>query len=79
MEIWSFLGLAGYYWKFVEGFSKIAIPLTLLMKKNMKFVSGEIQEKYFHELKDKLMSAPVLAMSSGTKGFVIYNDALKLG
>lgn len=78
-EIRSFLGLAGYYRRFVEGFSKIAVPLTMLTRKGIKFIWGESQKRSFQELKDRLTSAPVLAMPSGTEGYVIYSDACKQG
>ena len=78
-EVRSFLGLAGYYRRFVEGFSKIAASLSQLTKKGLKFHWGENQERSFQELKDKLTSAPVLAMPSGTEGYVIFSDASKSG
>ena len=78
-EIRSFLGLAGYYRRFVEGFSKLALLLTTLTRKGVKFNWGETQKKSFQELKDRLTSAPVLAIPSGTEGYVIYSDASKQG
>jgi len=78
-EIRSFLGLTSYYWGFVEGFSKIAVLLTMLTRKGIKFIWGESQKKSFQELKDKITSALVLAMLSGTEGYVIYSDASKQG
>jgi len=53
-EVRNFLGLAGYYQRFVEGFSRIAVPLSQLTKKGFKFYWGDSQEKSFQELKDKL-------------------------
>jgi hypothetical protein len=73
-EIRSFLGLAGYYRRFVEGFSKLA-PLTKLTKKNETFIWSEDCERSFQEQKHRLVSAPILTLSSGTGGFVIYSDA----
>ena len=64
-KVRSFLGLAGYHRRFVEGFSRIAAPLSRLTKKNLKFNWEESQEKSFQELKNKLTSAPILAMPSG--------------
>ncbi|WMV58923.1 hypothetical protein MTR67_052308 [Solanum verrucosum] len=64
-DIRSFLGLAGYYKRFVEGFSYIASPLTSLTKKKAKFIWSEAFEKSFQELKDKLTSAPVLTLPEG--------------
>jgi len=78
-EVRSFLGLARYYRRFREGFSRITIPLTQLTRKGIKFYWGEIQEKSFQELKDKLTSAPVLTMPSRTQGYFIYSDASKVG
>ena len=66
-KVWSFLGLAGYYQRFVEGFSQIAAPLTQLTSKDKKIVWGADQDKSFQELKTKLTIAPILAMPSGTK------------
>nr|GFC18111.1 putative reverse transcriptase domain-containing protein [Tanacetum cinerariifolium] len=62
-EVSSFLGLAGYYRRFVEGFSRLALPLTKLMRKGEKFVWNEELEKSFEELKQRLVSAPVLTLS----------------
>ena len=78
-EIRSFLGLAGYYRRFVEGFSKIASPLTQLTRKNVKFQWSEECEKSFQELKHRLVSAPILTIPSASAGFVIYSDASKKG
>ena len=74
-EVRSFLGMAGYYRRFVEGFSRIAQPLTKLTKKNMKFVWGDDCEQSFQELKRRLTSAPILTIPSGSEGFVVYTDA----
>nr|GEV09461.1 putative reverse transcriptase domain-containing protein [Tanacetum cinerariifolium] len=78
-EVRSFLGLAGYYHRFVEGFSHLALPLTKLMRKGEKFVWNEEREKIFEELKQRLVSAPVLTLPSGSGGFQIYSDASKKG
>ena len=78
-EIQSFLGLAGYYRRFVEGFSWIVAPLTLLTRKGRKFVWEEDQERSFHEVKTRLISAPSITIPSGTEGFVIYSYASKMG
>nr|GFC81796.1 putative reverse transcriptase domain-containing protein [Tanacetum cinerariifolium] len=68
-EVRSFLGLAGYYCRFGEGFSRLALPLTKLMRKGEKFVWNEEREKSFEELKQRLVSTPVLTLPSGTSGF----------
>ncbi|GJY61934.1 putative reverse transcriptase domain-containing protein, partial [Tanacetum coccineum] len=78
-EVRSFLGLTGYYRRFVEGFSCLALPLTKLMRKGEKFVWDEEREKSFEELKKRLVSAPVLTLPSGTGGYQIYSDASKKG
>ncbi|CAH9130500.1 unnamed protein product [Cuscuta epithymum] len=78
-EVRSFLGLAGYYRKFVEGFSAIALPLTTLTRKGKEFEWTGHCEKSFQELKNRLTSAPVLALPEGKEGFVIYTDVSKMG
>ena len=78
-EIRSFLGLAGYYPKFVEGFSKIATPLTRLTKKEEPFLWPEACQRSFDELKRRLTSAPVLTLPSRRDGFVVYYDASRQG
>ena len=74
-EIRSFLGLAGYYRRFVEGFSRIAAPLTKLTQKREKFVWTDKCEASFQKLKEKLVSAPVLALPESGKEFIVYSDA----
>nr|GEZ22908.1 putative reverse transcriptase domain-containing protein [Tanacetum cinerariifolium] len=78
-EVRSFLGLAGYYRRFVEGFSRLALTLNKLMRKGEKFVWYEEREKSFEELKQRLVSTPVLTLPSGSGGFQIYSDASKKG
>nr|GEY17456.1 retrotransposon protein, putative, Ty3-gypsy subclass [Tanacetum cinerariifolium] len=78
-EVISFLGLAGYYRRFVEGFSLLALPLTKLMRKGEKFVWNEEQEKSFEELKRILVSSHVLTLPYGTGRYQIYSDASKKG
>jgi hypothetical protein len=75
MEIQRFLGLAGYYRRFIQDFSKIATPLTALTQKNAKFIWVPNQERAFENLKQKLSSAPILALPDGSKDFVVYCDA----
>jgi hypothetical protein len=60
-QIRSFLGLAGYYRRFIPDFSRIAKPMTELLKKGVKFVWSEACDKAFHKLREHLTSAPVLA------------------
>ncbi|XP_073290228.1 uncharacterized protein [Primulina huaijiensis] len=78
-EIHSFLGLAGYYRKFIQGFSSIAVPMTALTKNNAKFIWGSEGQESFDILKLALTTAPVLAMPSGQGEFMVYTDASKLG
>src|SRR4051812_38429144 len=78
-EVRGFLGLAGYYRKFVEGFSSIARPMTQLLKKDQKFVWTEKCEASFQELKRRLVSAPVLTRPDLTKSIDVYYDASKIG
>nr|GFC32653.1 putative reverse transcriptase domain-containing protein [Tanacetum cinerariifolium]GFC32689.1 putative reverse transcriptase domain-containing protein [Tanacetum cinerariifolium] len=68
-EIRQFLGLAGYYRRFIEGFSKIAKPMTKLTQKKVKFEWGDKQEAAFQLLKQKLCSAPILALPEGSEEF----------
>ncbi|GJX40154.1 putative reverse transcriptase domain-containing protein [Tanacetum coccineum] len=78
-EIRQFLGLAGYYRRFIEGFSKIAKPMTKLTQKKVKFEWGDKQEAAFQLLKQKLCSAPILALPEGSEDFITYCDASKKG
>ncbi|GJU29340.1 putative reverse transcriptase domain-containing protein [Tanacetum coccineum] len=78
-EIRQFLGLAGYYRRFIEGFSKIARPMTKLTQKSVKFDWGEKEETAFQTLKQKLCSAPILALPEGSENFVVYCDASHKG
>ncbi|GJR55205.1 putative reverse transcriptase domain-containing protein [Tanacetum coccineum] len=78
-EIRQFLGLAGYYRRFIEGFSKIAKPMTKLTQKSVKFNWGEKEETAFQTLKQKLCSAPILALPEGSENFVVYCDASHKG
>jgi len=78
-EIRSFLGLAGYYQRFVKDFSKIASPLTNLLKKVNKFEWTEKCEKAFQELRQRLAAAPLLTLPMEGKQCTIYSDASKNG
>ncbi|GJR52357.1 putative reverse transcriptase domain-containing protein, partial [Tanacetum coccineum] len=78
-EICQFLGLAGYYQWFIEGFSKIAKPMTKLTQKSVKFDWGEKEETDFQLLNKKLCSAPILALPKGSKNLVVYCDASHKG
>ncbi|WVZ97169.1 hypothetical protein U9M48_042724 [Paspalum notatum var. saurae] len=74
-EIWSFLGLAGYYHRFIKDLSKTAKPMTSLTKKNAKYTWSPNCEEAFQSLKRSLTTAPVLAQPDVTKPFDVYCDA----
>ncbi|KAG8497006.1 hypothetical protein CXB51_008206 [Gossypium anomalum] len=74
-EVRSFLGLAGYYRRFVNGFSIIAAPITRLLRKDVKFEWTEECQQSFEELKKLLTEAPVLLQPESGKEFVVYSDA----
>ena len=77
-EIRSFLGLAGYYRRFIEGFSKLSLPLTQLTRKGQAYVWDVACEESFVELKKKLTNAPVLVLPNPNESFVVYCDASKM-
>ncbi|GKB38911.1 putative reverse transcriptase domain-containing protein [Tanacetum coccineum] len=79
MKIRQFLGLAGYYRRFIEGFSKIAKPMTKLTQKKVKFEWVDKQGTAFQLLKQKLCSAPILALPEGSEDFIAYCDTSKKG
>ncbi|GJR79174.1 putative reverse transcriptase domain-containing protein [Tanacetum coccineum] len=74
-EVRQFLGLAGYYRRFIEGFSLISKPLTKLTQKNKKYEWGTEEDEAFQTLKQKLCFAPILALPEGAENFVVYCDA----
>jgi hypothetical protein len=78
-EIRSFLGLAGYYRRFIKGFSTLVIPMTRLLKKDVPFVWNEKCEKSFQELKKRFMTAPVLCLPEEGKTYALYTDASNEG
>ena len=75
MEVRSFLGLAGYYRRFVEGFSKLAMPMTRLTKKREKLLWAPECELVFHTLKEKLTTTPVLIIPNSGEEYEVYTDA----
>ena len=78
-EEWSFLGLAGYYRRFIEGFSKIAGPFHCLTRKGVNFEWTDRCEESFQTLKEKLTSALILTLPEGNEGFKVYSDASRQG
>ena len=75
----SFLGLANYYRRFVEGFSSIASPLTRLTQKMVKFQWSDDCEKSFAKLKTRFTTKPILTLPKGSDGYVIYCDPSRVG
>ena len=78
-EIKSFLGLAGYYRRFIKDFSRIAAPMTKLTWKDVKFVWTDKCEEAFQKLKHLLTNAQVLVVPEGNQDLVVYTDACGTG
>jgi hypothetical protein len=78
-EVRSFMGLAGYYRRFIKGFSKISHPITSLQRKGVKFVWSTNCEVSFQELKYLLTNAPILKIADPEKDFLVCTDACKEG
>jgi hypothetical protein len=78
-QIRSFLGLAGYYRRFIPDFSRIAKPMTELLKKGVNYVWSEACEQAFHTLRQHLTSAPVLVQPDNSKPFEVFCDASGTG
>jgi hypothetical protein len=78
-EVRSFLGLAGYYRRFIENFSKIAKPLTSLLEKGVDFSWTDERQKAFEELKKRLITVSVLTLPDQSKRFRVYCDASRDG
>jgi len=78
-KIRSFVGLAGYYRRFIEGFFKIVAPLTQLTRKDQPFAWTDKCEESFQELKRRLTSAPILVIPDVGKPFEVYCDVPHLG
>lgn len=76
-EVRSFLGLASYYRRFMEGFSKIATSLTEVTKKKTKYEWIDYCENNFQELKRRLITAPILSHPTENEKFMVYSDASK--
>nr|KYP39906.1 Retrovirus-related Pol polyprotein from transposon 17.6 [Cajanus cajan] len=78
-DIQSFVGLAGYYRRFIEGFSKIVAPLTQLTRKEQPFIWTDACERSFEELKRRLTTSPVLVLPDSGEPFDVYCDASHQG
>ncbi|GKD45851.1 putative reverse transcriptase domain-containing protein [Tanacetum coccineum] len=78
-EIRQLLGLAGFYQRFLEGFSKVVKPITKLTHKKVAFEWGDKQEAAFQTLKNKLCSAPILSLPQGAENFIVYCDVSHKG
>ena len=78
-EIHSFLGLVGYYKRFIEDFSRLAAPMTRLTRKEVKFDWDDQCGKAFQELKRRLTTTPILIVSDRGQGYTVYCDASRAG
>ena len=78
-EIRSFLGLAGYYMRFIEDFSRLAAPMTRLTRKEVKFDWDDRCNEAFSELKRRLTSAFILIVPDRGQGYTVYCDASSVG
>eukprot|EP00253_Pinus_taeda_P015343 PITA_15343 len=78
-DVRSFMGLAGYYRRFVEGFSKVDFPITSLQKKGKSFQWTPNCQKSFEQLKHLLTTAPILCIADPNKDYVVCTDASKEG
>ena len=74
-EVKGFLGLTGYYRKFINKYSEVALPLTELTRNDVKYVWGDAQQRAFDELKSRLLTAPVLAHPDPSRQFILNTDA----
>ena len=78
-EIRSFLKLAGYYRRFIEGFSRLAAPMTRLTQKGVKFEWDDLCEKAFQDLKRRITSSPILIVPEQGQRYTVYCDASRNG
>ena len=78
-EVRSFLGIAGYYRRFMRGFSVIASPLTKLLRKGIKFEWTDKCHNSFEQLKGMLVKAPVLMQPTSGKEYILYSYASRIG
>ena len=73
-EVHAFLGLVGYYRKFIKNFAKIAKPLTLLTRQQVKFEQTPAHHEAFPKLKDSIIQAPILQYPNLNKRYIVYTD-----
>ena len=73
--MWSFLGLAGYYRRFVDGFSKITAPMMAFIRKNVKFEWTDACEQSFQKLERRFETIQILTIPEREDGFVVYCEA----
>ena len=78
-EVRSFLGLAGYYRRFVQGFTVIASSLTILLRKGVKFEWDDKCQSIFQRLKEILVEAPLLIQPTTGREYTVYSDASRIG
>ena len=78
-EIHSFLGLAGYYGRLIEDFSRLYAPMTRLIQKEVKFEWNDLCERAFQKLKRRLSSAPIMIVLERGQRYIVYCDASRDG
>ena len=79
IKVYSFIGLASYFIRFVEGFSTIAVPLNLFTHKDVTFVWSEESEMRFWKLKELFITTIILTLPVDGDGFMVYYDASRVG
>ena len=79
IEVRRFLGLAGYYMRFMKFFLKTATPFSKLTRESIKFIWTDRCKEYFQLLRDLLTSVPVLTLLSEDEGYTMYCDVSRVG
>ena len=74
-QVQAFLGLVGFYWKFIKNFAKIAKPLTLLTRQQVKFDWTPVHHATFSTLKEAITQAPILHYPEPNQKYIVYTDA----
>ena len=74
-QVRAFLGLVGYYRKFIKGFAKVAKPLTLLTRQRVKFEGTSVHHTAFLHLKEAIVQAPILHYPNPDRKYIVYTDA----